>query len=541
MFSEVKYVLKNYAENTTIRGIPRFVKVKDRFLKMTWLMFLLACTSTLVFFLCSAIEKFNTWPVITKYGEMKHGNISFPDVTICNLDSFAAGYPEVLPIENYLDVVGANKVTITQYLIQDRNFSYNAAESLFSEFYSIPGYILNLPKDYVINFDCPAFILECNIYSIQRFDDDKSCLNNFKKRWNRNYYACYTLQASKLKSLKDYPSIRGINLLLNVGPPNVIQIPYKYSFPLSQARGVRVSVHSPGTPPNLKKGFSVTPGTENIVTIVQTEKTRLGKPYNENGCAKDEYSKVSPKQRYTRDSCADFCKQENIYEKCGCVSNYLDVPSNYAETVDACGNFSQNMTEILKLVRLNASTVNDLILKNFFCSLMYLDEDCKYICLSPCKEMMYDTFVSAASWPQYSVQLDLFDTYIRLMNCTKSHPSVRERYRNYVKYFEMPNQTRSSIAGLKYNISTSELTEIEKSLLTIKFLIKENVPFYDSEEPAYTSDTMIGVVGGILSLWLGISTATAVELFELVYKLVKCFIKSKDKVVSETANSSVDK
>ncbi|ESN90301.1 hypothetical protein HELRODRAFT_165950 [Helobdella robusta] len=48
----------------------------------------------------------------------------------------------------------------------------------------------------------------------------------------------------------------------------------------SQSRGVHVSVHNPGSPPDLKRGLIMAPGTENIVTIVQTERFRLDKPHN---------------------------------------------------------------------------------------------------------------------------------------------------------------------------------------------------------------------------------------------------------------------
>ncbi|ESN95888.1 hypothetical protein HELRODRAFT_178803 [Helobdella robusta] len=519
ILSYVKSELISYAENTTIRGLPRFVKSKDPFLKAIWLMFLLTCTTALTAFLYFAAVKFASWPILTKYGEMVDGWIKFPDVTICNLDTFAFGYPDILPIQLYFFLLLKNKMTILQQMVKNKNFSELQAQKLFDELHSVPGYILNLPKNSDVNRDCPGFILQCSIHLGNWPDDSIDCLNSFEKHWNSNYYTCYTLRTSKLQLSSTNTSVKGLNLVLNVGPPNLFQIPYLHSFTRSQARGVQVNVHSSGTPASLKNGFSVAPGTENIVTIVQTEKQRLNKPYHKEGCTHETSLKVSPNERYTRDSCVDFCKQENILKNCGCVSPYLGVPLSYVHTTDMCGNFSLNHSLILQN-KFDVSLLNKNVYDNFRCSEKYLKGFCNYNCLNPCDETLYETYLSTAAWPQYSFQFGFFEKYIYKMNCTKTNSGVAARYEYYTNILERFYQLGDVYSELSsINVNESELKQIQESFLTIKFLIKEDFPYYSMEQGAYTWDTVVGVIGGMLSLWLGISAATVVELVELVVAL----------------------
>ncbi|ESO11197.1 hypothetical protein HELRODRAFT_183438 [Helobdella robusta] len=110
-------------------------------------------------------------------------------------------------------------------------------------------------------------------------------------------------------------SFRGMSLLLNVGPIKNTMISYQSS----QSRGVKVSVHSPGILADLKRGFNVAPGTENIVEITQTERRRLDKPHNKLGCTMAMFSYV----KYTHDMCNENYLQKFKSIDAGCKSHLL--------------------------------------------------------------------------------------------------------------------------------------------------------------------------------------------------------------------------
>ncbi|ESN91451.1 hypothetical protein HELRODRAFT_165487 [Helobdella robusta] len=147
-------------------------------------------------------------------------------------------------------------------------------------------------------------------------------------------------------------------------------------------------------------------------------------------------------------------------------------------------------------------------------TILIKNDKCATICNMLCNEIIYQSFLTSATWPQPSIQLDIFQKYFISGGCMK-YSKVKQRYINYFHYYNdiLINNTTE--------IPLSSLTQMQKSLLEIKFVMKQNFPFFQSEKPAYTSDMMIGAVGGMLSLWLGVTVASGVEVIELVYLMMK--------------------
>ncbi|ESN91452.1 hypothetical protein HELRODRAFT_165488 [Helobdella robusta] len=281
----IKSEILNYGENTSVRVISKFTRSKDAFLKLLWLVLLMGSTSYMIQRLYVLLSEYYEYPVTTQYGENVGQNIIFPDITICNLDPFATlklDDQSFSDFSNKLDFIEKRffEIMKDQWDLLGEPSAMNLIDEAFEEMASMSSYLLNLKKEHFQTDDCPNFIVDCSFFGTNWFQTRDSCsIANFTRRWNPNYYSCYTIETKKL-----IPSnsniIRGISLLLNVGPPNVIPLIYKSSLTSSQARGVQVSVHSPGTPPDLKRGFNVAPGTGNIVEIVQKERTRLKAPHN---------------------------------------------------------------------------------------------------------------------------------------------------------------------------------------------------------------------------------------------------------------------
>ncbi|ESN91421.1 hypothetical protein HELRODRAFT_165453 [Helobdella robusta] len=523
MSQVIKSEIIKYGENSSVRGISKYFKSNDLFLRFLWLVLLVGSTTYMIYSLCILLNDYYTYPVTTEYGEKIGQNILFPDITICNLDPFNAGESEEFSLNEYLIKLKTVKNRFLEIVGNDPPFneswSMKIVNNAFNEMASVSGYIMNLNKNRPELIDCPNFIVDCKFFGSNWFEMKDACsVDNFTRRWNANYYTCYTLKTGALK--KSYSkSIRGLDLLLNVGPVNLMKIPYKSSFTSSQSRGVQVSVHSPGTSPDLKRGFNVAPGTENVVEIIQTERKRLKVPYNKLDCT-DEKMLSNSSETYTHDLCTEYCQQDNMKNLCDCNTHLLSVPDKEMDDIPLCGNFtyflhSQN----------NESTLDDLIADSVIClcnSFTWTlsdfaetnEKSCVKKCLIPCEETMYQFYLTSVAWPQPSVQLDLFEKYFIKRGCI-NHQRVKTRFINYFNYY---NQFFNSSY---VNTSFSNFTQISESLLEIKFLIKQNFPYFQMDKPVYTSDMMVGTVGGMLSLWLGITVASAVEIVELVYLLLK--------------------
>ncbi|ESO11200.1 hypothetical protein HELRODRAFT_183441 [Helobdella robusta] len=273
------------------------------------------------------------------------GSIVFPDITICNLDPFAAGEPEEMSMNEYFSKVDEVKNNFIQELRDrvDKNhyFNFEFFTKIFKKMKTVSGFIINLQKNYQNSTDCPSFIVDCSFFGANWLELGKNCsIDNFSKTWNQNYLTCYTLKTSSLQ-FSSSNLVREMSLLLNVGPIRNTKMTYQSSLLNSQSRGVKVSVHSPGTPADLKRGFNVAPGTENIVEITQTERRRLNKPHNKENCLHKFICRNNQ------------CKSHLLYlldselEKlpyCGNFSSFFNMPANDSNMFDTlfsklCGLF----------------------------------------------------------------------------------------------------------------------------------------------------------------------------------------------------------
>ncbi|ESO08918.1 hypothetical protein HELRODRAFT_190660 [Helobdella robusta] len=524
MIQTIKLELLKYAENTSIKGISKFVKSNNVFIKGLWSLFFIVSLIYMTFLMCKVFQNYYSYPVNTMRGELMDGALKFPDITLCNLDIFAEGESPYMTKKKHSEILQSLKPKIERkikksfqnHLVGEKEIGYEYFESLsqhevderqnadsyldkiiensFKILNSIPGYIMSLKKDRDKSVDCPNFIVDCQFFDMDWFPIDAKCsVKNFTREWNSQYYTCYSLQMNEMK-IPNGSTVRGLSLLLNVGPPYPGELEYDFSMTRSQARGVQVNVHSPGTPPNFRWGFSLPPGTESIVEIIQTERIREDYPYTNSGCSKAEKMSQAPEYNYSRDLCMDFCKQQHIKENCGCYTHLLNVPSNDT-----------------KLCGYNVSDTGDNMLANFFCLIKFLNLDqsqkCRNTCLVPCKESVYDTLLATATWPQASVRRSIFKKYIE-GNCT----GYKDVVSRYASYYENYNASSS--------VSAPKLTEIEESFLEIKLGMKQGFPFSEKDSQAYTTDAMVGTVGGMLSLWLGITVASAVEVVELICLLL---------------------
>ncbi|ESO11063.1 hypothetical protein HELRODRAFT_167586 [Helobdella robusta] len=453
--------LSNFAEKTSIRGIPKFFRASDIFLKLLWLFTVLASTTFTIFLLYESIGKFISMPVTTSFGEKVDQKITFPDITLCNLDPFAEGKPKELTFKEFFNLIDSGKnmvieeISSINKLRKDNSFKTFDADGIINEFQSSSGYMLNLRKDRPKSEDCPHFIVECSFFDYDWFKMDNPCSSeNFTRRWNANYYTCYTLKTSTLQ-IDNSTVVRGLTLLLNIGPPNYNQLPYKSSLTNSQARRVVVSVHLPGTAPDLKRGFTLAP------------------------------------ELYNSNVCTEYCQQQLMQTNCGCMTHLFSLPDENIDEIEMCGNLSVSQTE-------TEETSLERSIKQFICSAVNISQEnveyCKKECLLPCNELTFETLLSTATWPQPSIQMDLFNKFFNV--CMDSHAKVRARYINYFSY-NLQNQELFAEydSSNRFNgFSFSNLTQIQESLLQIKFVINQNYLYYQSESFTYNWQLMTGSI-----------------------------------------------
>ncbi|KAF7259872.1 hypothetical protein EG68_02735 [Paragonimus skrjabini miyazakii] len=138
---QIRKQVKQFCENTSIRGIPRIVSTKDTRHRILWVVFVavffVGCITCLTFIINQYLE----FDVIHQPKKIYDSPRSFPSVTICNLRPFstrdirklrAAG---VAPVDMYINGI-------------QRMRSYVRAEhkGLLSTLWSLAAYLSNLPE-----------------------------------------------------------------------------------------------------------------------------------------------------------------------------------------------------------------------------------------------------------------------------------------------------------------------------------------------------------------------------------------------------------
>ncbi|ESO08916.1 hypothetical protein HELRODRAFT_168836 [Helobdella robusta] len=220
----------------------------------------------------------------------------------------------------------------------------------------------------------------------------------------------------------------------------------------------------------------------------------------------------APDYKYSKNLCLEYCAQSYIKENCDCYTHLLSVPPNGGTPL--CGNISWSLSQ-------NFSSFS-----YFICSVVKMNSipksECESSCLVPCEEMMYEAQLTSTSWPQPSMQMDIFNKYIK--DYCGDNEDVLSRYSNYY--------------SRKEDIPISKLTEISESFLEMKFIMKQSCPYLEENIQTYTMEVLIGVVGGMLSLWLGLTVASGAEVIELIFLLLKCIWDNRK--LSPVTSSSVD-
>ena len=138
------------------------------------------------------------------------------------------------------------------------------------------------------------------------------------------------------------------------------------------------------------------------------------------------------------------------------------------------------------------------------------------MCLLPCQEVYYDTSESSAPWPHKTEELAFYTRYVATNAdlcgelCSSAYePILTESLDGQAQHIEHPGTAR-----LHVNL-------IEENFIQLNVFLKEYKPYLMTDKAAMTWESLLSSIGGCLSLWLGVTIMTFVEVAEFTYTLVK--------------------
>ena len=519
-----KVEFRKFGETVSVRGIPKILKSNARFLKMFWLVSVLASSCILLWQLSAVFIRYYGYPVTTTFTNAKDHPL-FPDVTVCNLYPFGSIINSQLTWQTYVNLMADAKKNITFEEIQSMakyNMSLDDYEEIWAALLSPSVYFSNFPIHSDTDDETlPSIFPDCKYFNWDLTESDVKCVDNVKTVFNSNYFRCYTLHLNDTV----VQTVKGLALMIYLNNfPDITDDLFEFDLSKSNAFGVRFIIHTPGTEPQIEDGLNIGPGTETTLRIVPTRRERLDKPYSQQGCTSQKYIDGS-QDLYTMDGCVNVCIQQHIVDQCGCISYLYKFTDAQLESVD--GMFCSNLSLLVDKHILPADKVGIL---SYICSFYArIDIDaCSGKCQLPCKERYYDYTYDVAPWPHVSHQLAFYRAFIY------GNPVYGKRFDVYSPIDEAEEQGNVTQTNVINDFNKLDL--IENNFMRVNVIQKFSSPYVMTDQPQITLEAMLSAIGGTLSLWLGITVMTLVEVAEFVYNLVMLFCEKKRK----TKGSSVD-
>jgi hypothetical protein len=322
---------------------------------------------------------------------------------------------------------------------------------------------MSLTRDELI-FDCQILLSSCE----KRL---------FKSFYIGNYGNCYSFNMNSEDRITTERSglIYGVTFNIFVG----------FSNEFIEAKGAHIFIHEPGIFPTYSSGIDLEVKKSTSLAIKKTISNKLSYPYNNCTDSKtyaesyNEFYKVFLDYNitYNQEACINLCLQELFIKNCSCY-DFTGTPGNltYLPTYpnsSKCVTFEE--FSCLANIYINYS--------NIYAPL------CTEKCRPSCDEVFYSLKISKANYPT----------------------------KEYLKEFLMTNQ-------LKYDNKTLTFDEVFENILQVHVYFDE-LSYRQIEQIAiFERVQILSGIGSTISLFLGASFISLVEILDLFIRVIKCTI-----------------
>ncbi|CAF1291168.1 unnamed protein product [Adineta ricciae] len=474
-------IIYNFSSETTAHGLPRIVHSENRFNRLYWSIATLACAALMIYFIIRAILEYFTYPTQIDISIESEWPQHFPAFSFCNvggfrLDAFAVPFANYTNSHNLTNTNDSSTVYLEQipYLI-------SFMRDLFSQNLTLEPFA----------FPLSATLVSCSYNSHQCTTAD------FVPFIHTTYGYCYTFNG-KLKnesegSVRDGTEYNGLGILnLGLYVHSNQYIPY-----MTDSVGIVAVIHDNTQVPLMDTaGYNLNPGQKHKLSYRKKNYDFLPAPYTlcESKTAPwmqtmfESYEKFDYK--YSKPLCIKLDAQIFTYEKCGCVNPYywdirsvLSPKTNTVISAPLCNVTNNCYTEAASAYINSTKSIN----KNDEAS-----------CLQECE--MNDFIIKKSS---------LATPTLWQLNDIKS----------FVENSSIPQPS---------DWSTSWPDYILQNYLAVSVVRETDVVEKNIQSASLSIGDVISNIGGQTGLWIGISILSVMELFEMIYRLLR-LIKRRNK------------
>lgn len=454
--------IKEAAKESSVEGITKVAKSENRFIRAIWFIFMLIATAYCFQIIAENLTEFFSNPVTTKMRYISEADILFPVIAFCNTNMITTAYG----VEYF------NNMT-EKYFPNETRADDESQIDFLHRVYNLHRYDIQS----TLKFNTPIDIQQRLGYNLSeslitcKYHGEDCDQADFLRYFNWNSGNCWMFDTSKRVYSKGPDGALTIELFTGFEKIAPAFLPTKgiQLMLLNRSADVYFNYYFESNP--------VKPSTETNFVLKRNFVNKLPYPYSD--CTIDLRTNtidsvdsslykglLNSNITYSQYYCYVKAYRLNTYRKCGCVLEIGDVSgvTNLCTTNEeqACDAKSFNV---------------DFIRNDFYGE---FDKDCPL----ECNTMYYDVTQNSQNFPT--------NTYARRL--LKTHPFFRQ-------------------AAETVNLTEQDVME---SILRVNIYYSE-IGYASLDELAtYTANDMIGGTGGVLSLFLGVSLISFVEIIELI-------------------------
>jgi hypothetical protein len=445
-----------------------FLKRKKKSIQFLWISFLLISTSLCVYMIIKSVLEYLEFEVITKIRVFNERPMEFPRVMICNKNPF---------------VTKEANSFLNKFVIKSQVFNITTNESVLITNMLEAGLNAKNPEygnenRKLLGYPIDEMLIRCHFQEIKCTADD------FIWHYDFNYGNCFIFNSGYNKTGHKVPirkvqkpgRFSGLYLQLFIGKP---QDQYLSEF----SAGIHVVISNSSITPSPSEGINARPGSITNIDINKVITKRMPKPYSDcedlseidtgssetsvlfNTILKSNYS-------YRQKDCFELCLQKTIIEKCECYDLQYPMLFNSKPCL--------NQSEIECTEKLYYEFIeND-----------YINKKCIQYCPLECDSVSYQLSTSTSTYPT--------EIYAKIL---MTRPQIQKYFANETITYE---KLRETLVALDINYADLKYTII-------------------SEIASRTLIDLVASIGGTISLFLGTSLMSLVEVFEKMVNIVIIF------------------
>ncbi|CAD5113456.1 DgyrCDS2623 [Dimorphilus gyrociliatus] len=505
--SLIKAKIKESLSMSTLKGIPRVMKTKNKCIKSLWavgtIMVILAAGCHW-YYLFSGYLKRTVFTIVQENYEAILSNENFPGLTLCSLVPFSKDPTGEIPSYEQFHTKLLSKIKE----LEKRNKTLNSRTKRLLIHKSIYYDWLGLNDARKIGQKEGVFILNCKL-KISGYEGAYLPCRNYSTITliqNPYMFNCYAIKFN-------LPQIENGVIDKAVFTLYLDEISPDYSFYLKKnynllGEGIKILVHDKNNkfPRVQNEGFIISKGTKSIVTTRPVFRVRKPEPYT--NCQEIPNDIYNFTGNLVKANSFAYCSlrlwQNEVVKKHGCISTTLLIVSELDHLkLPRCKELGRNIT-------LNGLEAVINFINNFY-NITTIEYDSKNAttggrCRHPCYEHYFKQSYSS---------IDLKGSYF--INLLEYADNV-EAIKNYLKV----QQTFQKCIEKDTEKSCIEKLAIVPYKNLIELEVQQNIHFgalVEFDAPVFELPDFLAKLAATINFWVGFSAIIFIEIIDLILQI----------------------